>query len=95
MSQLTHASVQFVRSHRSVTLAWLLALGATVTIVLILAIGSDATDEPVAPSVATVQSQSGGHPEESDVAAAVTGSGSSAFDSHPDETGVAAAVSGR
>jgi hypothetical protein len=94
MSQFVHASAQAVRSHRNVVLAWLLALAAMVTIVLVLAIGDDSTDQPI--GAGTAQSPlSSARPDESDVAAAVTGSSTSAFDSHPDEAAVATAVSGR
>ena len=67
MSQLTHPISTF-RAHRMVVLAGLLALAATVTIVLVLAIGgssSRSSDTPVTPST---QQQRGvrydGGPEE-------------------------------
>jgi len=92
MSQFAHASAQLVRSHRNIAVAALLALLATLAVVLIIAIGSESSDSsPVGVGVAT--SQSAGHPDESDVAQAVTGSSSSTTaDRRPDESDVSAAI---
>ena len=93
MSQLAHSSVQLVRSHRNITLAALLALLATVAIVLIIAIGGESTSN--SSDVGVVSSQPTSHPDESNVAAAVTGSSASTTaDNRPDESNVAAAVTG-
>jgi hypothetical protein len=91
MSQFAHAYAQRVRSHRAVVVATLLALAATVAIVLIVAIGSDSSDEPA--QVVTPATLQTGHPEESDVAAGVTGGTQpSALDRRPDESDVGRAI---
>jgi hypothetical protein len=70
MSQLTHPIVTF-RSHRAVVVATLLALAATMAIVLVLAIGgssNDASSTPANPSAQPGVRYDGG-PEEGSSAA--------------------------
>jgi hypothetical protein len=98
MSQVTQPRIpvsQQLRAHRAALIAALLALGATVAVVLVLvlAIGQDggATAEPVSPGAQQTLRPDGG-PEESRTAASV-GSRSSA--TGPDESRTAASISGR
>ena len=96
MSQVTHPRIpvsQQVRAHKAAVLATLLALGATIVVVLVLAIGQDSTTTaaPVAPGAQQSLRPDGG-PEESGIAASV-GSRSSA--TGPDESRTAASISGR
>ena len=89
MSQLTHPSVALparVRSHRAAFAAALLALAATVTVVLVLSLGGEST-APVTNSPIT-------HPDESGIAASISGA-SSQSSPRPDESSVAASISGR
>ncbi len=89
MSQLTHPSVALparIRSHRVALLAAVLALAATVAVVLVLSLGGEST-APVTNTPIT-------HPDESGVAAAISGA-SSQSSPRPDESSVAASISGR
>ena len=58
MSQVTHPVVS-LRSHRTVVLAAVLALAATVAVVLVVAIGSGASDNSGGTAVTPSVSQSG------------------------------------
>jgi len=89
MSQLTHPSVALparIRSHRAAFIAAALALAVTVTVVLALSLGGKST-APVTNTPIT-------HPDESGVAAAISGE-SSQSSPRPDESSVAASISGR
>jgi hypothetical protein len=91
MSQFAHASAQRLRSHRTVVPAALVALAATVAIVLVIAIGSDSSDDPA--SAVTPASVQSSHPEETDVAAGITrGIQPAAADRRPDESEVGRAI---
>ena len=96
MSQFTQPRIpvgQQVRAHRAAVIAALLALGATVAVVLVLAIGQEAvTAAESGRSRSPAEPPPDGGPEESGVAASV-GSRSSA--TGPDESRTAAAISGR
>ena len=88
MSQLTHPKPQLTadaRSHRRVVLAALLALAATVAVLLVLAIA----DNQSMSSVGDRGVRTDGGPEESAVAAAV---GSQPTLVRPDESTVAATI---
>ena len=96
MSQFTQPRItigQHVRAHRAAVLAALLALAATVALVLVLAIGQESgtATESVAPGAQEALRPDGG-PEESGVAASV---GSRSSSTGPDESRTAAAISGR
>jgi hypothetical protein len=96
MSQVTQPRIpisQQVRAHRAAVIAALLALGATIAVVLVLAIGQDSstTAEPVAPGAQQSLRPDGG-PEESGTAASV---GSRSGATGPDESRTAASISGR
>lgn len=95
MSQVTHPRIHVseqVRAHKAAVLAALLALCATIAVVLVLAIDNDGvTTEPVTPGAQQSLRPDGG-PEESGVAASV---GSRSGATGPDESSTAAAISGR
>ena len=93
MSQVTHPVSQQVRAHKAAVIAALLALGATIAVVLVLAIGQDSgtTAEPVSPGAQQSLRPDGG-PEESGVAASV---GAPSAPTGPDESRTAASISGR
>jgi hypothetical protein len=96
MSQVTHPRIpvsQQVRAHKAAVIAALLALGATIAVVLVLAIGQDSTStvESVAPGAQQSLRPDGG-PEESGIAASV---GSRSGATGPDESRTAASISGR
>jgi hypothetical protein len=95
MSQVTHPRFpvsQQVRAHKAAVIALLLALGATIAVVLVLAIdNSGVTAEPVAPGAQQSLRPDGG-PEESGVAASVS---PPAAPTGPDESHTAASISGR
>jgi hypothetical protein len=90
MSHVSHPRIPLteqVRAHRTVALAGLLALAATVAVVLIIAIGGDSTDsqEPVVqPAQQTLR------PDESAVAGARTPA--PAPSPRPDESSVAGSI---
>ena len=104
MSQVTHPQVPLtgqVRAHRRAAIAGLLALLATVAVVLVLTIGGESSQSVATPSSTTQIS----HPNESGIAAAVgkqpTGPSESNVaaavgkqPSGPSESNVAAAISG-
>jgi hypothetical protein len=106
MSQVTHPQVKLTdraRAHTKLAIAGLLALLATIGVVLVLAIGSDSASDP-----ATVIPVSAGYPvpDESRVAEAVGNQPSGSSESNiaaavgnqrsgPDESAVAAAVAGQ
>ena len=77
-----------LRKHRLVALAGLLALAATVAVVLVLAIADNRSTSSVADLPQQVTRTDGG-PEESAVAAAI---GSQPTVSRPDESRIAAAI---
>jgi hypothetical protein len=95
MSQVTHPSIpvsEQVRAHRAAVIGTLLALCATIAVVLVLALDDTGISAaPVAPGAQQSLRPDGG-PEESGVAASI-GSRSSA--TGPDESRTAAAISGR
>ena len=95
MSQVTHPRIpvsQQVRAHKAAVIAALLALGATIAIVLVMAIDNTGISaEPVAPGAQQSLRPDGG-PEESGVAASI---GSRSGATGPDESRTAASISGR
>jgi hypothetical protein len=82
-------------AHRAVAVTALLALLATVAIVLVLAIDGGSTPTP-APSAVAESSEpqhlSNGRPDESATAAAISPPSVSAQAGRPDESGIAAAI---
>lgn len=97
MSQVSHTAIPLtnqIRNHWVVALSALLALLATIAVVLALAIdgGSTKVSAPVAQSSHEAARTDGG-PDESAVAAAIgSPRGGAAFASRPDESKVAAAL---
>jgi hypothetical protein len=95
MSQVTHPRIpvsQQVRAHKAAVIAALLALAATIAVVLVLAIDDTGVSaESVAPGAQQSLRPDGG-PEESGVAASV---GSRSSSTGPDESRTAASISGR
>ena len=95
MSQVSHPTISLptqLRSHRAVTLAWLLALAATAAIVLTIALDGDSPEYQ--PRVGAIESQPAPVADvgrESAVAAAV-GTRATPF---PDESRIAASVGSR
>ena len=105
MSQVPHPSVSLpnqLRSHRGIVLAGLLALLATMAVVLVLVLGGDS---PASQSVGAAQPQSAvaasagsntsAGPDESRIAASIAGGSSTQLSSGPDESRIAASISGR
>ena len=91
MSHVTHPKLPLtaqVRSHRLVVLAALLALAATIAVVLVFAITHNASETAGGDRAQPVTRTDGG-PEESAVAAAV---GSQPTVVRPDESSIAAAI---
>jgi hypothetical protein len=98
MSQVTHPRLQpagWVRAHRLVALAALLAVFATAAVLLVLAVGGNESTSSVS-SQPTADVRAGGRPDESRIAAAIGSAGDgSAAATRPDESAIASAISGR
>jgi hypothetical protein len=83
----------WLRAHRLVTLAALLALVAAATVAIVLAIGGNASTSPVNATPTSASSTISG-PDESRIAATIGSARERSSTGGPDEAAVAGAIAG-
>ena len=96
MSHVLHTRLRpagWLRAHRMVTVAALLALVAAAAVALVLAIGCNESTSPVSANPAPASSTIRG-PDESRIAAAIGSARERSSSGGPDEAAVAGAIAG-